>query len=135
MADILANTDDINTHLPTDKIAADDALAEDAIALIQVDTARLIRSMLSGTFTAVQLAVWVSPATTPDLIRGIAGRLIAAKHYATRYAEDSDESTYAQSLYNEAIAMLADIRNGNLIVVGSDMVPLTVTGTGLDSDD
>ena len=55
------------------------------------------------------------------MIREIAGKIIAAKWYALLVAEDeADGSVFAQNLYNEAIAMLNDIRNGLITVLGVD---------------
>ena len=138
VTEILASVDDVNTHLPTDKINAgeNDPQVISEIDLIEVDTARYIRSMLYGTFSQVTLAGWDSPANTPETIRGIAGRLIAAKWYSVRYAEDSDESSYAQNLYDEALSMIRDIRSGSLVVLDDTLTPIdTAGGTDLTSDD
>lgn len=138
VTEILASVDDINTHLPTDKLdagATTPASVEDDINLYEIDAARFIRSMLSGTFTAVQLATWVSPAATPELIRSVAGRLIAAKYYSVRYAEDSDTSNYAQQLYNQAVNIIMDIRNGSQVVVDITDTPIDVIGAGFTADD
>jgi len=112
--DLYATVEDINTHLPPGKAEIEDA--EDD--LLQVDAVRFIRSKLTGTFATTILATWLDPTTTPDVIRAIAGRLIAAKWYAEIYAEDSDEDAkYAQRLYDEAMMMLQQIIDGNLIVI------------------
>lgn len=115
MADELyASLDDINTHLPPGKAEIEDA--EDD--LLQVDAFRFIRSKLVGTFATTTLALWVSPATTPEVIRAIAGRLIAAKWYMEIYAEDSDEdAAYAQRLYDEAMMMIQQILDGLVTVL------------------
>lgn len=131
MAEILASLDDINTHLPTDKLEADVANTE----LLQVDVARFVRAMLVGTFTPITLVAWDSPDNTPDLIRGIAGRLIAAKYYAQRYAEDSDVSEFATDLYNDAMAYIKGIKSGTYVVVDVNDVPIAATGLGLSEDD
>lgn len=111
--ELYATIDDINTHLPPGKAEIEDA--EDD--LLQVDAVRFIRSKLTGTFATTTLALWVDPTTTPEVIRAIAGRLIAAKWYAEIYAEDSDEDArYAQRLYDEAMMMLQQIIDGQLIV-------------------
>jgi hypothetical protein len=99
-AEILASLDDINTHLPDDKAKMLDS--EDD--LLQIDAARYVRSLLAGMFSSTTLSGWNSPANTPELIRGVAGRIIAAKYYATLYSEDiADTSAYAQGLYNFAV--------------------------------
>lgn len=131
MAQILANLDDINTHLPEDKLEADDANTD----LLQVDTARFIRAMLVGAFTPVLIAGWTTPATTPDLIRGIAGRIIAAKYYAERYAEDADVSTYATNLYNDALAYIRGLKDGTYQLVDVNDNIIALSGHGISEDD
>lgn len=111
---MLANLDDINTHLPLDKIGATDGSEE--IQKHQVDVERVIKGYLSSTYTAATLAAWADPATTPGYIRSIAGRLIAAWHYARKYSEDNPDwdKTYPQLLYNEAMKMLEMVRAGEV---------------------
>ena len=116
-ANLYATLDDINAHLPVEQGKAQISDSEDD--LLQIDAYRLIRGRLSGTFDLTIINAWVSPATTPEQIRQIAGKLIAAKWYALLVAEDEpDGSLFAQNLYNEAIAELNDIRNGTLTVIG-----------------
>lgn len=129
VTEILASIEDINTHLPTDKLNADSDDWEADINLYEVDAARYVRAMLSGIFSAVTLSSWSSPDNTPDIIRTIAGRLIAAKFYATRIAEDSAEgSDYAQGLYNDAISAINAIRGGSMIVLDGEFNPVTTAG-------
>ncbi len=112
--ELYASLEDINAHLPPGKAEIEDA--EDD--LLQVDAFRFIRSKLIGTFATTTLALWIDPSSTPEVIRAIAGRLIAAKWYMEIYAEDSDEDArYAQRLYDEAMAMIQEILDGTLIVI------------------
>lgn len=131
--EILASLDDINVHLPDDKAKMEDSDDNS----LQIDVARYVRSLLSGFFSAETLVSWVSPATTPDIIRSVAGRLIAAKWYATLYSEDIGEtSNYAQDLYNQANMMIDGIRTGVIVVVDVDNVPVPSVGVAsLTSDD
>ena len=118
-ANLYATLDDTNAHLPVEQGKAQIMDGQDD--LLQIDAYRLIRGRLSGTFDLSVINTWVSPATTPEQIRQIAGKIIAAKWYALLVAEDEpDGSTFAQNLYNEAIAALNDIRNGTLTVIGVD---------------
>lgn len=119
--ELLASLDDINTHLPADKarmLASDDDL-------LQVDVARYIKALLSGTFSKAVLASWADPATTPELIRAVAGRLIAAKYYATLYSEDdTDVPEYSQNLYDEATNTITAIRSGTITVLDASLDPV-----------
>src|SRR6516165_8256280 len=109
----LASLDDINVHLPEDKIEVDSARYDD----IQLDAERVVRGYLSGYIDPVIMAGWTSPDTTPDLIRAIVGRLCAAFWYRNRYSEDSlVDPQYALIKYNEAIAMLQMIQAGTMQV-------------------
>lgn len=117
--ELLASVDDINTHLPTDKLDASsgDGVVVSAINLFEIDTSRLIKGYLSGVYTPTTLASWADPASTPEYIRSIAGRFIAAFYYAQRYSEDLDhDSNYAQGVYLEAMGMLDCVRIGEVIL-------------------
>lgn len=132
-AEILASLEDINTHLPADKSRMQDS-DDDSL---QIDAARYIRSLLAGFFSATTLSQWNTPANTPELIRGVAGRIIAAKYYAKLYSEDVDEvSKYAQGLYNEANKIIDAIRTGSMVVLDTNDNPIpTEGGISLESID
>lgn len=132
-SEILASLNDINTHLPYDKSRMLDSDDDE----LQTDAARYIRSLLAGFFSATTLASWTTPDDTPELIRGIAGRIIAAKYYATLYSEDiSAISGYAQNLYNEANKIIDAIRTGTMVVLDTDDNPIALeTSTSLDTTD
>lgn len=128
--ELYASVADINTHLPIDKAQITDGDDD----LLQVDTYRFIRARLAGSFAATVFATWVDPDTTPEVIRSIAGRLIASKWYATLYAEDSmDDAVFAQRLYNEAMGMIDGIITGQVTVV--DPGGTTLTTGGILSED
>lgn len=119
-----ASLSDVNVHLPADKAQAQDAEIVD----LNIDALRLIRARLASTFNLTIINAWLTPATTPELIREIAGKLIAAKFYANLVAEDEEDgSKFAQGLYNEAITMLDDIRAGVITLVD-------VSGLELDNN-
>lgn len=129
MAEILASLEDINAHLPANVLinnAVDNSL--------QVDAQRLIRGQLVSIFTPAVLNAWLTPDTTPELIRTIAGRLIASKYYARLLSgEDADAfPTYSVNLYNEAISLLSDIKSGAQIVVDAGGNPLAQDTIGSD---
>lgn len=125
--EILATLEDVNGFLP-DLVEITDGDDKQ----FQVDAQRVIKSQLAGVFTPLVLTGWDTPANTPQLIRGIAGRLIAAKWYSIEFSQETTEiPRYAQGLYNEAIAMLADIKRGALIVVDDSNNPI---GTGSELD-
>jgi len=132
MTELLASVDDINTWLVDDKLEANEVNS----ASQQIDAWRLIRGQLVGTFDPTTVAAWTDPLSTPDQIRAIAGRLIAAYMYRSVYAEDlGDIPPYAQTLYNEAIQMLSDIRNGTTTVVDENGNPISDNQLDMSSDD
>lgn len=122
---ILATLEDVNGFLP-DLIEITDGDDRQ----YQIDAQRVIKSQLAGVFTPLVLTGWDEPANTPQLIRGIAGRLIAAKFYSIQFSQETtDIPRFAQGLYNEAIAMLADIKRGALIVVDDNNEPIDSGGS------
>lgn len=124
-AQILASLEDINGQLPDHARFVQDN--EDA--QLQIDAVRLIRGQLTTVFTPAIIVGWDSPENTPQLIRGIAARLIAARYYAEKMAGETDsQPDYPQVLYNEAISMLTQIRTGELIVTDDSGEPI---GTNL----
>ena len=110
----LASLDDVNMHLPTDKLE----IEQPELDLFGLDAERIVRGYLAGVIPATTLALWASPDDTPELIRAIAGRLIAAFYYRERYSEDSlEDPIYAQTKYNEAMALLQGIIDGSITLV------------------
>lgn len=113
MAD-LASLNDVQTHLEEARIRVDDT----DIELLQLEVSRTIKGMLSNTFSATTLAAWDEPANTPEMIRSIAGRLIAARHYIKKLSEEQvDVPEYGQWLYDNAMLDLNGVINGSLILV------------------
>lgn len=129
MSEILASLSDINAHLPPNV-----QISNNVDDSLQVDAQRLIRGQLVSIFSGTILNSWDTPDNTPELIRSIAGRLIASKYYANLVSgQVPDEmAAFAVSLYNEAISMLADIKSGVLLVVGTDGNPLSQDTIGSD---
>jgi hypothetical protein len=126
---MFASLDDVNMHLPTDKLE----MEEPELALFGLDADRIIRGYLAGVIPATTLAAWIDPQTTPEIIRAIAGRFIAAFWYRERYSEDSlDDPEYAQFKYNEAMSLLQGVISGSVIMVE---VPDIGIGVHFSSDD
>jgi hypothetical protein len=125
---MFASNTDIQSWLQNDKISVDDALAGKP----NIDAARTIKGQLAGVFSPITISSWADPASTPEVIRGIAGRLAAAFIYRKIYSEETGEiPAYAQELYNEDIGMLVDIKTGNLTVTDNSDEPVDVTGGNL----
>lgn len=129
MAEVLASLSDINAHLPSN-VQIDNSVDDS----LQVDALRLIRGQLVTIFTPAVLVSWDKPDDTPELIRSIAGRLIASKYYARLVSGETGdaEPPYSISLYQQAVGILADIRAGIQIVVDSDGNPLPQDTIGSD---
>lgn len=107
----IIDDDDVQIHLPVDKVKLDDV--PDSVVQAVLDAERVIKGRLSGIYAPLTLAAWATPQTTPEYIRGIGGRLAAALLYAVRFSHVSTDSTaYAQSLYNEAMNMLELVATG-----------------------
>lgn len=122
-----ASIDDINVHLPSDKIE----VGSDLYALVEQDGERVVRGYLTGYIDGTVIATWTTPDTTPELIRAITGRLCAFFRYAERYSEDSlDVPEYALFKYNEAIGWLQQIQAGTMSIPDVD----SDSGLDLDAD-
>jgi hypothetical protein len=126
-----ASLDDVNMHLPTDKLEMEGP----ELDLFGLDAERVIRGYLAGVIAPTTLAGWASPTQTPELIRAIAGRLIAAFYYRERYSEDSlDDPLYAQVKYNEAMELLRGVISGTVVLVEAPETS-TVLGAHFSSED
>lgn len=126
MSEILASLSDINAHLPSNV-----QISNDVDDSLQVDALRLVRGQLVSLFSSTVLNSWDVPANTPELIRSIAGRLIASKYYANQVSGNvpDEMAAFAISLYNEAIALLIDIKSGAILLVDVDGNPLPQEST------
>lgn len=129
----LVGIDDINVHLPPDKLhvlnADDDSL--------QLDVERIIKARLSGTFSPSTLASWLvpgplfPPASVPHIIQEIAGKLIASMVYARAFSSEvGGVPEYAQKLYTEAMEMLDQIILGDIVIPGTELPGGEVVDTG-----
>jgi hypothetical protein len=128
----LASLDDVNVFLADDKLQALDA--DDNAS--QLDAERIIKGKLSGTYSPVVLASWTTPVTTPEYIRAVAGRLIAALYYARAYSEETPAvPAYAQGLYDQAMAMLCKVVEGFVILPEVPTSEQPSIGGRLDSTD
>lgn len=111
---------DVQVHLPVDKLQVE--RVPDDLAKCKLDTERIIRGYLAGVIDSAVLATWTTPEDTPEVIRAIAGRLCAALLYRTRYSENSlDDPQFAQVKYNEAMALLTDIIEGDIVIPGVEL--------------
>ena len=115
----LVDDADVQIHLPVDKLKVEEI--PDDLIKAKEDADRIVRGYLAGVVASAVLGTWVIPATTPTIIRAIAGRFTAALIYRTRYSENSlNDPEFAQNKYNEAMAMLNKIISGELVIDGVD---------------
>jgi hypothetical protein len=124
-----ASLSDIQGWIRDDVIPVNDANSKQP----NIDAGRIIRARLAGVFAPVVLNTWDEPANTPEMIRGIAGRLAAAYVYRKYLSTESNDelSAYAQQLWNEAMMDLDNIRSGNTTVVDENNEPVDSTGANL----
>lgn len=115
------SVDDINANLPSGDqtpqvvVEADDVNVE----LLQISVARVVRGYLSGTLSTATMASWDEPDHTPDVIREVAAKLIAAQLYFNQVSATSlniEDRHYSQILYDQAMAMLNGIVAGTIII-------------------
>lgn len=111
---MLASLDDINTFIPNDKLRATEG--NDEVARFQTDVTRTVKGLLSTVFTPAILGAWIDPDSTPEYIRGVAGRFVAAYWYASKTSESIPDwdKTYPQRIYDEAMALLNKVISGDV---------------------
>lgn len=121
----LASLDDIRTWLPADKFQVTDGNLD--LQLAQVDAERLIKGYLRAVFSPSTVAAWADPSTTPAYLRSVAGRLVAAFYYSKKTSEDIPDwvGTYPQRLYDEAMRMLENVKNGDVVLAEVSEIPGT----------
>lgn len=119
MPEILATLEDVNANLPADPAMVVVEATEANTDLLQISIARVVRGYLSRVYEVATLVSWDTPQKTPEIIREVAAKLIAAQLYFNKTAEQSttiEENSFAQKLYDEAIALLNSIIGGDIIV-------------------
>jgi hypothetical protein len=129
--EILATIDDVNGNLDGEVIEA----TADNSNLVQVSVARVIRGYLAAVVDTTTLMSWDTPEHTPDIVREIAAKLIAAQvyfHLAARQSMDIGNFNFAQRLYDEAMAMLQGIIDGTIPLPGAGG---ETTGPGMSDQD
>lgn len=123
MADILATLEDVQANLPSDVAIA----TEDNIALLQISIARMVRGYLSRVIDTPTLLSWVSPETTPEIIKEAAAKLIAAQHYFNNTANQSttiETNSFAQKRYDEGMALLNGVIEGTILLTDVIITPV-----------
>lgn len=114
-SEIMASLADINANLDGEIIQA----TPDNSAIVQISVARIIRGYLSRVFSNAILLSWNKPTNTPEIVREIAGKLIASQVYFNKAATQSLEVTddnFAQRKYNEAMTLLRQILSGEIVI-------------------
>jgi hypothetical protein len=121
--ELLASLDDINAQLDGDIIQA----TPNNTRLIQVSVARVVRAYLSRVIDAPTLASWTSPDSTPETIREVAGKMIAAQLYSNETARSSTlmpPTHAAQIMYNQAMEILNQIIEGDIDIPNVVLTPI-----------
>jgi hypothetical protein len=129
--EIMASLNDINANLDGEVVEATASNTD----LIQISVARVIRGYLAQIVDPVIMATWVSPEATPEIIREVAGKMIAAQLYYNETAKSSTTvapTHYAQVLYNQAMELLNQIVQGEVVIGGIPTTPLESVELGLD---
>jgi hypothetical protein len=124
VSQILASLDDINANLVSDAPHVVRATDENT-HLLQISVARVVRAYLSRLIPSATLIVWDlssdPPVIPPDVVREIAGKMIAAQLYFNETSKTSitiEDRSFAQKRYDEAMALLNGIISGDIVIEG-----------------
>lgn len=129
--EIMASLNDINANLDGEVVEATASNTD----LIQISVARVIRGFLAQIVDPTIMVTWTTPETTPDIIREVAGKMIAAQLYYNETAKSTTTvapTHYAQILYNQAMELLNQIVQGEVVIGGIPTTPLESVELGLD---
>lgn len=99
-----------------------DGLDTDLLAQVQVE-------VLGNVASVADTSTWVSPATTPDLVRTIIAKMYVAWLIDRQYSEDQDLSAYAALLRASAMSLQTAIETSDIDLPGAGDTP----GDGLPS--
>jgi len=111
--------DDVQAHLPQDKLDVDEI--PDDKDLIYLGVERILRGYLAGVVDSTVLSTWTDPDLTPDPIRECAALLSAAEIYRIRFSEGAfSDPERAQVLYNQGMGILNGIIAGNIVIPSVD---------------
>lgn len=131
-SEIMASLEDIQAELPDDIVSP----TYSNTALIQISVARRIRGYMSRIVDNATLVGWDTPLATPDLIRTVAAKFIAAQLYANEMAKTGtmiEDQSFPQRVYNEAMTMLNGIIDGTMTI--PDLVLIDGTTGDMSIDD
>lgn len=121
-----AEITDVNRWLDGDTLAvtSSDYISEEDSA------ERIIRGALTGKIDGPTMNGWTDPTTTPEMIREIAGQLVAGFRYRKMMSEDATRVSdgYGQLLYDEAMMKLNGVINGSIDL--ADVDPSLINSEG-----
>jgi hypothetical protein len=121
--EILATVNDINANLDGTIVNAN---AQNT-SLIQVSVNRVVKGYLSRVVDNATMASWTSPDVTPDIVREAAAKLIASQLYynsTSRSSTTTGPNTFAQKLYDDGMALLNQIIEGEIIIPDVPVTPI-----------
>jgi hypothetical protein len=121
--EILATLDDVNANLDGEVIEA----TPDNTDLVQISVARVVRAYLARIVDQPTMSSWITPEATPEIVREIAAKLIAAQVYFNEGARTAllvDQNSFAQRKYDEAMALLQGVIEGSISIIGPDGEPI-----------
>lgn len=85
----------------------------DSPLLEQIQTA-----VLGRLSSAHDTSSWISPATTPQLVRSVIAMLYMSWYYHRAYSEDEGDNQYAERLASNAQALITGLVEGTLDLPG-----------------
>ncbi len=119
----LINVDDVQSWFTEDRLLldGDDLLTE------ETDVSNEVKSSVASRY---DVSIWVDRATTPTLIRSVISCRVAAIRYRKQYADQLEETNYADWLDNWFMMTLEGIINGQIQLLDATDLTTALASAG-----
>lgn len=118
----LVTTDDVQAWLTKNRIEIE--IVDDLPEEVNISA-----EILASISTRYTVTTWVSPSTTPLLVKSIISARVAALRYAKHYADQLEENSYSDWLNMWAMDILKGIISGTIPLTDVPVSELLVAQT------
>lgn len=130
------NTPELEYNVTLAEVQSWTSTTKVKLSSIVADIMQQISSEVIGRLgTRYVVKSWVSPSTTPAVVRKVICMKYVGWYYLRQFAEADAENAYGMRLLLEADSLLGEILNGSLILVDADLEDVKVTGLGFEPEE